>query len=45
MGLGGVFGSLLGAFITENCHPKWAFLAYSIPGLVVMFLGLQLEEK
>ena len=44
MGAGGVFGSLIGAFITENYHPKWAFLLYSIPGLIVMILGLTLEK-
>jgi uncharacterized membrane protein YfcA len=45
MGAGGMCGSLLGAFITQYHHPKWAFLIYSVLGLVVMILGINLDQK
>lgn len=45
MGAGGMFGSLLGAIVTEHYHPKWSFLAYSIFGLIVMILGVLLDKN
>ena len=34
-GLGGVLGAVAAAFIMEDIHPKWAFLAYGCFGLLV----------
>ena len=45
MGAGGVFGSLVGAYLTEYMHPRFSFLAYSIFGLIVMVLGIRLSPK
>ena len=45
MGAGGMFGSLLGAIITEYYHPKWSFLIYSIFGLIVTILGTALNKN
>lgn len=44
MGAGGMFGSIIGAFITQYYHPKWAFLIYSLFGLIVMILGINLDS-
>ena len=45
MGAGGMFGSLIGAYVTEYSHPKYSFLTYSIFGLIVMILGLNLDSS
>ena len=45
MGVGGIFGSLLGGYLTEYLHPKWTFLLYSIYGMIVMILGIRLDSK
>jgi len=45
LGAGGAFGSLFGGYLSEYAHPKWSILLYSMFGLVVMCLGLMLEEK
>ena len=39
VGLGGMTGSLMGAFFTENFHPKWTFLIMSFSGLALGFMG------
>lgn len=40
LGVGGMFSSLAGAYLTEYHHPKITYLIYSLYGLVVMFLGI-----
>jgi uncharacterized membrane protein YfcA len=45
MGAGGIFGSLAGGFLTQNYHPKYSFLIYSIFGLIVMLLGYNLNKN
>ena len=47
LGVGGIFGSLLGGYLTENFHPTVSLLVYSFYGFVVMLLGflLRSEEK
>lgn len=45
MGTGGMVGSLLGGYMTEYYHPKYSFLAYSLIGLVVMILGINLDKS
>ena len=45
LGLGGACGSLVGAYITEYSHPRWAFLIYSFLGLIVMALGAMLDPS
>ena len=40
MGAGGIFGSLVGGYITEKYHPKWIYLLYSIFGFITFVLGL-----
>ena len=45
MGSGGVFGSLVGGYLTEYMHPRYSFLAYSIFGIIVMVLGIRLSPK
>ena len=40
-----MFGSILGAIVTEHYHPKWSFLVYSIFGLIVMILGGLLDKN
>lgn len=40
-----MFGSLLGAIITEHYHPKWSFLIYSMFGLIVAVLGTALNKS
>lgn len=45
MGVGGIFGSLCGGYLTEYCHPKWTFLLYSCYGMIVMILGIRLDSK
>ena len=42
--MGGMVGSLLGGYMTEYYHPKYSFLGYSLIGLVVMILGLNLDK-
>lgn len=32
-------GSLLGGYLTQNYHPKYAFFIYSFMGLVVSVIG------
>ena len=44
MGFGGMVGSLLGGYMTEFYHPKYSFLAYSLIGLIVMILGINLDK-
>lgn len=39
MGVGGMFSSVVGAYITQYHHPKYTFLIYSLYGLIVMYLG------
>ena len=45
MAIGGVCGSLAGGFLTSNFHPKYSFLIYSLFGLVVMLLGINLSNN
>jgi hypothetical protein len=45
MGAGGICGSLAGGFLTQNYHPKYSFLIYSIFGLIVMLLGFNLNKS
>lgn len=45
MGVGGIFGSIFGGYLTEYFHPKWSFFAYSLFGLVVMILGFFQIDK
>ena len=45
MGAGGVFGSLVGGYLTEYMDPRYSFLAYSVFGLIVMVLGIRLSPK
>jgi len=45
MGAGGMFGSLVGGYLTEYMHPRYSFLTYSIFGLIVMLLGIKLSAK
>ena len=45
MGAGGVFGSLVGGYLTEYMHPRYSFWAYSLFGLIVMVLGIRLSPK
>jgi uncharacterized membrane protein YfcA len=45
LGAGGMVGSLLGAYLTEYYHPKYAFLIYSFLGLIVMILGILLDSN
>ena len=44
MGAGGICGSLAGGFLTQNYHPKYSFLIYSVFGLIVMLLGFNLNK-
>lgn len=44
MGVGGMFSSLVGAYVTQYHHPKYTFLIYSVYGLVVMYLGLFIND-
>jgi len=45
MGAGGMTGSLAAGFLTENYHPKWSFLLYSLYGMIVVLLGLNLDKE
>lgn len=45
MGAGGMTGSLIAGFLTENYHPKWSFLLYSLYGMIVVLLGLNLDKE
>ena len=45
MGVGGMFSSVVGAFLTQYYHPKYTFLIYSLYGLVVMYLGFYLSDE
>lgn len=45
MGAGGICGSLAGGFLTQNYHPKYSFLIYSIFGLIVMLIGFNLNKS
>lgn len=45
MGVGGMAASLLGGYMTENYHPKYSFLLYSLFGFVVVVFGLSFNEK
>jgi len=44
-GIGGIFGCMIGGIITQNWHPRYAFLAYSFFGLVVAFNGSYLTRE
>lgn len=44
-GLGGVVGCIIAAFMTENYHPKYCFLAYSIWGLLVTISACFLKKE
>lgn len=39
-----MFSSVIGAYVTQYHHPKYTFLIYSFYGLVVMYLGFNLEK-
>jgi len=43
-GFGGIVGSVLAAFLTQNCHPRWCFLVYSCLGVLVAFSGIKLNK-
>lgn len=44
MGFGGMFGSVVGAYVTQYLHPKYTFLIYSLYGLVIAYLGINLSQ-
>lgn len=44
LGVGGMFSSIAGAYLTQYYHPKYIYLFYSLYGLVVMFLGINLSK-
>ena len=45
MGAGGMTGSLVAGFLTENYHPKWCFFWYSWMGLVVTITACFLTKE
>ena len=44
-GFVGVIGSIFGGFMTQNYHPKWCFLSYSVMGLVIAFFAACLTKE
>ena len=44
LGVGGMFSSIAGAYLTQYHHPKYTYLIYSFYGLIVMYLGLNLSK-
>lgn len=48
-GIAGVIGCIAAAIMMENVHPKWAYLAYGIVGLIVavccIFLSKEAEKE
>lgn len=44
LGVGGMFSSVAGAYLTQYYHPKYTYLIYSVYGLIVMFLGINLSK-
>lgn len=44
MGVGGMFSSVVGAYVTQYHHPKYTFLFYSFYGLMVIYLGINLSH-
>ena len=44
-GIGGVFGSYVGAVLTQSFHPKFAFAVSGALGLVETLLGMNLDKS
>jgi MFS family permease len=43
--IGGVLGCLIGGIMTQNFHPRYAFLGYSFFGLVIAANGMMLTKE
>ena len=43
MSIGGLFGSILAAVMTENYDPRYCFLFSSIMGLLIAILAVRLN--
>jgi len=43
-GVGGIMGCVLGGVMTQYCHPRYSFLAYSFMGLIVAINGTYLTR-
>jgi len=44
-GFGGILGCIIGGLMTENYHPRYAFLGYSFFGLVIAASGFMLTKE
>lgn len=45
MSCGGLFGSIIAAFLTESYEPRYCFLFSSVMGLVIAFYATRLDIK
>jgi len=43
--IGGILGCLIGGIMTQNFHPRYAFLGYSFFGLVIAANGMMLTKE
>lgn len=43
--IGGILGCLLGGIMTQNFHPRYAFLGYSFFGLIIAANGMMLTKE
>lgn len=44
-GVGGILGCSLASYMTQNYHPKWCLLIYSILGIFVSLSGFFLNQN
>ena len=38
-------GCIIGGVLTQNCHPRYSFMAYSFMGLAIAFNGMYLTRE
>jgi MFS family permease len=43
LGIGGIFGSIFSAFMTEYMHPRYSYIAYSSVGLLTAYVASKLS--
>lgn len=44
-GIGGIFGSFFGGYMTQYYHPRYSFFAYAFMGIVVAAIGSMLNPE